>query len=407
MKDNFPGYYRPTKDEFIQLWNDSIFVLETNVLLNMYRYTPKTRKEFISILEKISDRIWIPYQVALEYHKNRLSVINQQILAYEKIEESLDNNKNRIKNELDSYSLHPYIEVKSYITKIEEKFAEIKEELNKDKKKHPNLLDDDEIRKIITMLFEGKVGSSCSQDVLKKIYKKGVERFEKNIPPGYRDKDKDGLEKYGDLILWYQIINHAKSIKKPIILITDEKKDDWWLKFNGKIISPHPELINEMFFKGGTNFYMYKTAKFMEYAKKHFESQIDQKSIDEVRDIEKSDKKSIGLLLKAVNDFSKQMTEYEMNLPLVKAINDISKQMTEYEMNLPLVKAINDISKQIDEYKKNLALVNSTTILGPHDLIADFQSNDSDEQSDTVLPNSFTSDQYTIKSSSRSKEKNL
>ena len=382
MKDNFPGYYRPTKDEFIQLWNDSIFVLDTNVLLNMYRYTPKTRKEFISILEKISDRIWIPYQVALEYHENRLSVINQQIIAYENVEKILDNHKNKIKNELFSHSPHPYIEVKSYITKIEEKFAEIKEELNKDKKKHPNLLYDDEIRKMITMLFEGKVGSSCSQDMLKKIYEKGKERFEKKIPPGYKDKDKDGLGKYGDLILWYQIINHAKSIKKPIILITDEKKDDWWLKINGKIISPHPELINEMFFEGGTNFYMYTATKFVEYAKKHFESQIDQGSINEVHDIEKFDKKSMGLLLKAINDIPKQMTKYEMNLPLINAINDISKQMTKYEMNLPLINAINDISKQIDEYKKNLALVNSTTILGPHNIITDFQSNDSDEQSD-------------------------
>jgi len=361
MKDNFLGYYRPTKDEFIQLWNDGIFVLEANILLNMYRYTPKTRKEFINILEKISDRIWIPNQVALEYHKNRLNVINHQILAYEKIEQSLDDNKNRIKKDLNSYSLHPYIEVKSYIKKIEDKFAEIKDELNKNKEKHPNLFDDDDIRIIITTLLEGKVGSSCPQDVLKKIYNKGKERFENNIPPGYNDKGKDGLEKYGDLILWYQIIDHAKSIKKPIILITDEKKEDWWLKFNGKIISPHPELINEMFSKAGVNFYMYKTAKFIEYAKEHFKSQIDQKSIDEVREIEKSNEKAIGPLGKAANELVKQMTYDEKNFASLKSTTTLS----------PMLRKIIEEQLSYEILRKNLK--------NRHDFITDFQS---DEESD-------------------------
>ena len=380
MKDNFCGYYRPTEDEFIQLWNDAIFVLEANILLNMYRYTSKTRKEFIDILEKISDRIWIPNQVALEYHKNRLKVINDQILAYEKIEQSLNDNKNRIKNDLNSYSLHPCIEVKSYITQIEDKFAEIKDELNRDKEKHPNLFDDDDILKIITALLDGKVGSACPQDVLKKIYTKGKERFENNIPPGYKDKGKDGLEKYGDLILWYQIIDHAKSIKKPIILITDEKKDDWWLKFNGKIISPQPELINEMFSKTGANFYMYKTAKFMEYAKEHFDSQIDQQSIDEVRNIEKSDKKAIGSLGKAVNELFNQMTDDEKNLALLKSTSTLGpmlkKLIEEQQSNEifnPFVYRL-----QNDDFEKLRKRLKNRPYFCP-----DFQFDESDEESDS------------------------
>jgi len=376
MKVNFRGYYRPTDNEFIQLWNDGFFVLEANILLNMYRYTPKTRKEFINILNKISDRIWIPYQVAIEYHKNRLNVINHQILAYENIEQSLNDNKNRIKNDLNAYSLHPYIEVKSIIEKIEDKIAEINKELNENKKEHPNLFDDDDIRKIITTLFEGKVGSSCPQDVLKKIYAKGKERFENKIPPGYKDNNKDGLEKYGDLILWYQIIDHAKSIKKPIILITDEKKDDWWLKFNGEIISPRPELINEMFTKAGVNFYMYKTANFVEYAKEHFKSPIDQDSIDEVRDIEQSDEKFIGPLGKAANELMKRLRDDEKNLTLLQStatLSPILKKVLEEQQSLVYRLQKDDLDK-LSKFLKNR-----------NDNISDFQSNDSDEQSDKEM----------------------
>jgi hypothetical protein len=50
------------------------------------------------------------------------------------------------------------------------------------------------------------------------------------IPPGYRDKNpkKEGFKKYGDGVLWFQVIDYAKSQKKTIILITDDQKDDWW-----------------------------------------------------------------------------------------------------------------------------------------------------------------------------------
>ena len=66
--------------------------------------------------------------------------------------------------------------------------------------------------------------------------------------------------------MWFQIIEHAKSIKQPIVFITDDKKDDWWRKFNGQIVAPQPELIREMYLRSGEKFYMYQTAQFMEHA---------------------------------------------------------------------------------------------------------------------------------------------
>ena len=46
----------------------------------------------------------------------------------------------------------------------------------------------------------------------------------------------EDIKKYGDLILWYQIIDKAKESKKPIILISGDVKEDWWLEKNGKRI---------------------------------------------------------------------------------------------------------------------------------------------------------------------------
>ena len=95
-------------------------------------------------------------------------------------------------------------------------------------------------------MFEGKVGTPYTEEKLGKIYKEGEKRYKKKIPPGYKDIDKPGFEIYGDLVLWFQVIDKAKSEKRQIILIVDEKKEDWWFKSKGKIIGPRPELINEM-----------------------------------------------------------------------------------------------------------------------------------------------------------------
>lgn len=85
MEEKFPGYRKLQEEDFSRLWNECIFVFDTNVLLNLYRYKTSTRDELLRIFDKIKDRIWIPHQVALEYHDERLNVIKSLMAAYDKI----------------------------------------------------------------------------------------------------------------------------------------------------------------------------------------------------------------------------------------------------------------------------------------------------------------------------------
>ena len=75
MKKIFPGYYRPSDDQVSEAWATGLFVLDANVLLNLYRYPKEARDNLIEVLNKVSDRIWIPNHAALEYQRNRPSVI--------------------------------------------------------------------------------------------------------------------------------------------------------------------------------------------------------------------------------------------------------------------------------------------------------------------------------------------
>lgn len=78
MKKLFPGFYQPTDTEFKKLWEKCTFVIDANVLLNLYRYPEEAKADLLKVFGKISDRLWLPYQAALEYQKNRLIVIAEQ-----------------------------------------------------------------------------------------------------------------------------------------------------------------------------------------------------------------------------------------------------------------------------------------------------------------------------------------
>lgn len=75
----------------------------------------------------------------------------------------------------------------------------------------------------------------------------------------------------------------------PIIIVTDDVKEDWWWRHEGKIVGPSPELVDEIRSKAGVDFYMYVSDQFMEYAREYLNQQVDQGAIDEIREVRKLD----------------------------------------------------------------------------------------------------------------------
>ncbi len=72
MRRRFGYYYSDTKIFEIgsnELWSNGLFVVDSNVLLNIYGYRPTTRARWMDTLIQLRDNLWIPHQVALEYHR--------------------------------------------------------------------------------------------------------------------------------------------------------------------------------------------------------------------------------------------------------------------------------------------------------------------------------------------------
>ena len=124
-------------------------------------------------------------------------------------------------------------------------------------------------------------------------------RYKNKIPPGFKDSTKNpstdyfykGVEykrKFGDLILWKQIIEKAKDENiKNVIFITDDEKEDWWYiaKENGdKAIGPLANLTHEIIENAKIDlFHMYNTSAFFQAAKEFTSVEVQDVSIDEIR----------------------------------------------------------------------------------------------------------------------------
>ena len=67
----------------------AVFIFDTNVLLNLYRYSAKTRNSLLGAFESLKERAWIPYQVAYEFMRRRCEVIYETVQRYTQFEKEI------------------------------------------------------------------------------------------------------------------------------------------------------------------------------------------------------------------------------------------------------------------------------------------------------------------------------
>lgn len=282
MRDKFAEYYRPTDKEFKCLWQNALFVLDTNVLLNLYRYSEGTRSELVRILREFNDKLWIPHQVAQEFLDSRLQVIHEQKKRHADLRERLSTIEKNVKNEIEALHKGARFEPQKLLEDLRGAFSDLKDHLNERENSSPsesNCPEDDEVWTVVEELFAGKVGDPYVDDKYKEIEEEGKRRKEHKVPPGYED------EGSGDLIIWLQIIDKAKNTDKPLLFITDDRKEDWWWKSHGKTVGPRPELVKEIKQEAGTYYYMYTATQFMKQASEYLKREISPSAINETEQL--------------------------------------------------------------------------------------------------------------------------
>ncbi|MNF56982.1 hypothetical protein D3C84_384920 [compost metagenome] len=292
MREAFSEHFVGEPERQEKLWADCIFVLDTNVLLDLYRFSDSAREALFKVMESLGERLWIPYQVAAEYFENRLTVIEAQSKAYA---ESISGLK-VAKEKFNSGTRHPFVSDEVFNNFISSYDLMIKE-LESKQETYLSYVANDVIKTRIGTLLTGRVGQPYSEERLLEVAVDGEKRYLENIPPGFQDfgkmpeatTNKLRLKKFGDLILWKQVIEKAVADNKSVILVTGEKKDDWWLKSNKGLVSALPALTKEFMDAAKQDFYLYATDRFLLKANDYLAQSTSDVVVEEVRAINKAD----------------------------------------------------------------------------------------------------------------------
>lgn len=283
MRNSFKEYYGLNSSELDKLWKEGLIVFDTNVLLSLYRRSQGVRNDFISMMESLSDRIWIPYQVGYEFHEHRLEEAMRPIEAVRALKEKLQKFENDIERE---YGNNPYLDNKKIKTAFKAFSSKLDKMIQESLTSCPEFLKEDGILTVLTKLFDGKTGPDYQEKMLAEIYRIGSERYSNKIPPGYKDakKHEGDRHRFGDLIIWFQIIDQAKANAKDIIFVTDDKKEDWWAVYKDNRMGPRHELIREFREKTINQLiWFYTPDLFLEYAKSKAGVSVKTKTIEEVK----------------------------------------------------------------------------------------------------------------------------
>ncbi|MBS98355.1 MAG: hypothetical protein CMI01_06725 [Oceanospirillaceae bacterium] len=336
MKDLFPGHFKESDKNIRDVWETSLFVFDANILLNLYRYSDTTRNEFLRILDKVKDRVWLPHRAAEEYLNNRLSVIDQQERSYDDTVKSIET----LKRDLENARQHPFVS-KGIMKKVGSLFDKLCSELKENKSVHTNRINSDEIKDSIARIFENSVGYPYERENLERLIAEGEKRHAQKIPPGFKDGSKSGdseifyekCRKYGDLIVWTQVIDKASEMNKSVVLVIDDKKEDWWEKFKGKTVGPRPELVKE--FKDRTNqmFHMYQADRFLELARENLGEKVSEEIVEEIREVRRRDK----LANRRMREIELYKQQKIQKMHLAEELESIRHQMAVHEKEIHML----------------------------------------------------------------------
>jgi len=260
MTSNTSLFSEPAKP-LIDVKNESILVLDTNVLLTPYNISEQQTKQILQIYTMLvsQKRLYIPKQVVEEFNQNRVHKLTGLI-------EQLSRKRNSIQGIYQGKSL--LLETLPIYQDIIRAEIEIDDLIKKYRKKLNELLniirqwnEGDPLTKMYKVIFDKALfDPKFNIDELQKEFEK---RAAKHIPPGYKDAAKDNGGA-GDFIIWRTILLIAEQNKKSVIFVTGDEKADWWHRAQKQPIYPRQELVEEFKnYSGGHSFYMIRFPEFL------------------------------------------------------------------------------------------------------------------------------------------------
>lgn len=237
--------------------DDYIIILDTNVLLNIYRYSPEFSEFALECLKTVKKSIYLPATVKMEYEKHYKGEFSKMVRriqeASKETEQQIKNAKSKIIKSCDRLEQLHFPDIADLKEVLSQKIDEVHKSFKDFFEDRTSLSitqnfwdETDYLAQLVQEIEKlNHIFQSPSQKDIYSWCDEGEKRYKNEIPPGFKDaKNKDGVRKYSDLIIWMEILRYAKMNHKNIIFVTDDVKVDWWEE-NGENMSFHSNLLSE------------------------------------------------------------------------------------------------------------------------------------------------------------------
>lgn len=271
----FESYRILTKAEISEALEKGFLAMDTNVLLNLYRYNDKTVDDILNVAEFADNRLFVPHQVIREFWRNRQSVISELGKPSKNARDSLAKNQNSTKDVIERWSKSIALQAEErdeLKDRVDSLFSGLIERIGEEShtfSAHTPTSEDRLLNRLDTILADS-VGPPLEARAWEEAVAEGERRVAEQISPGYKDFDKlesDIPEKAsGDYLVWKQLLIEGEKRGLDLVLVTSDTKEDWWNRTSrGEVVGPRRELIDEYLDNTGKRFFLLEPAKLLNY----------------------------------------------------------------------------------------------------------------------------------------------
>lgn len=292
-------------------YTSGMIVLDTNVLLDLYRYTPEARDEVLEALKRVAGNLWMPYQVGLEFVRGRnkvihdrtrlLSAVAQQVRhgfdqAWQDIASALAQVKQLLANHANDHAgqreLDELINQQSFRKLTAPWMQELLSRAEQVKNSHDVQLGSlvagsDSVLQQVAELYEDRIGEPPSHSDLQRRVEKATRfRYPNRIPPGFADSGKGtDLAAAGDFLLWDEVVRRVSELPHPrrVLFVSSDAKEDWYEPSTpGRRKQPWPHLFEEMRSRSQAELLIVPPQDFFKDVREYLHAAIAQSTVEEI-----------------------------------------------------------------------------------------------------------------------------
>lgn len=243
LEDRYPDVSRLLGPAKVSLGSkDAIFVLDTNVLLVPFGVGGAEFSAIVGVYKALIDegRLFVPARVMREYISNRDNKLGELI-------QKINDQSSGLKAE--GAAIPAFLSGLPAAGKLETIKKNLREAAKSYKEQVRALVEqisawrgDDPVTQQYFELFRGGVIVDLETE-RPKLEAEWRLRYEKQIPPGYKDGKKSDAG-IGDFLIWRAILQLGQK-QRDLVFVSADEKGDWHVRSEGNGVYPRPELVDE------------------------------------------------------------------------------------------------------------------------------------------------------------------